>query len=222
MRQVDLADLGAHRLEALRRRRAPLADLGRDALHVEHVAHDADPQARHVGVARGGRRSPRQARSTLVASIGSLPQIASSTSALSSTVARERPDLVERADANATHAVAADATVRRLERDRAGERSRLADRAAGVAAERDGRHARPRPPPRCPRSSRRARGRGPTGCCVGPNARVLAGAAERELVHVALAERQHARVEQAARRRCSRRRSRSSRGCGSSTSCACR
>ena len=99
---------------------------------------------------------------------------------------RERADLIERR-AEGEQAVARDAAVGRLEADDAAERARLADRAAGVGAERDrrqaGRHrdrgaaARPaRDAIQRPRIARHA------------ERRVLGRRAHRELVAVGLAE----------------------------------
>ena len=80
--------------------------------------------------------------------------------------ARERADLVERA--RERHgAVARDRAVGRLHADDAAQRGGLADRAAGVGAERERRHGRrPRQRP-SRRWSRRARARDPTGCASG-------------------------------------------------------
>ena len=104
-----------------------------------------------------------------VESRGSWPAIASSTSAASRHGARERADLVERRG-EGDQAVARHAAVGRLQADDAAERRRLADRAAGVGAERHrrhaGRHRRRRPAAR----AARRRGRGPTGCADGPKA----------------------------------------------------
>ena len=55
--------------------------------------------------------------------------------------ARERPDLIE-AGCERDQPVAANASIRRLHADHAAHRGRLADRAAGVGAERDHRFAR--------------------------------------------------------------------------------
>ena len=79
---------------------------------------------------------------------------------------RERADLVERARRRRRRRSARRA-VGRLQPDDAAQRGRLADRAAGVGAERERRHGR-RPPRRPSRRwSRPARARDPTGCGSG-------------------------------------------------------
>ena len=82
---------------------------------------------------------------------------------------RERADLIERRRER-EQAVARDAAVGRLEADDAAERRGLADRSAGVGAERERHHAAPRPRPPIRRSIRRASDRAPTGCASAPNA----------------------------------------------------
>ena len=75
-----------------------------------------------------------------VESRGSWPAITSSSERASRTVVRERADLVERRRER-DQAVARHAAVGRLQADDAAERRRLADRAAGVGAERERRDA---------------------------------------------------------------------------------
>ena len=79
------------------------------------------------------------------------------------TVRVERADLIERRRER-DQAVARHAAVGRLQADDAAERRRLADRAAGVGAERERRHAARRPRPPIRRSSRPACDRAPTDC----------------------------------------------------------
>ena len=100
--------------------------------------------------------------------------------------ARERPDLVERR-AEGEQAVARDAAVGRLEADDAAQRGRLADRAAGVGAERDRRQAGRH---RDRRAAARAAGDAVERPRVAGDAerRVLGRRAHRELVAVGLAE----------------------------------
>ena len=82
-------------------------------------------------------------------------------------VARERAALVERRR-EGDHPVAADRAVGGLEPDDPAQRRGLADRAAGVGADRPRRACRPPPPRRCRRSSRRARALRSHGFCTGP------------------------------------------------------
>ena len=132
----------------------------------------------------------------------------------------EGADLVERARERDTP-VARDASVGRLHRHDAAQRPRLADRAAGVAAQRDRGHAGAHAGGRAAR--RAARHAIEVPGVVGRAERgVLGRGAERELVHVELAHGQHAGVRAASRPRCSRRRSRSPRGSSTSTSSSCR
>ena len=79
-----------------------------------------------------------------------------------SDVAGERAALVERRG-EGDHPVAGDGAVCGLKADDPAERRRLADRAAGVGAERDRRQAGGHRGGRAARASRRERGRGPRG-----------------------------------------------------------
>ncbi len=140
-------------------------------------------------LAHAAARRRRAGRGTCCRS-GSSPAITESSSAQSRTVRPNGP-IWSSDDAKAISAVARDDAVGRLEADDAAERGRLADRAAGVGAERErreprrdrrgrataraARHAR-----RVPRVARRTVGR------------VLGRRAHRELVHVELAERHEA------------------------------
>ena len=112
-------------------------------------------------------------------------------------VARHRPDLVERRGVG-DHAVAGDPAVGRLEADDAAVRRRLADRAAGVGAERaEALAARPPPPPSRP-TSRPGRASCPTGCGSPPKRRVLGRRAHRELVQLVLPTQHRAGLAQRA------------------------
>ncbi len=82
---------------------------------------------------------------------------------------RERPDLVEAAGER-DQPVAADAAVRRLDADHAAQRRRLADRAAGVGAERRAARTRRRPPPPTPPLDPPGTRLVSSGLRVGPNA----------------------------------------------------
>ena len=117
---------------------------------------------------RVGRRARAARRSTSSRS-GSWPQIASSSSAASRDGRRERPDLVERRRER-DQAVARHRAVRRLHPDDAAQRRGLADRAAGVGAERRAARTRPRPRPPNRRSTRRAPATRRAGCASAPNA----------------------------------------------------
>ena len=111
--------------------------------------------------------SPRRGRSSDVESRGSWPAIAFSSSAQSSAVRANGPGLVE-ARRERDEAVARAHAVGRLQAADAGQRRRLADRAAGVgagAARHEPRGDRRR---RCRRSCRRARSRCSTGFLTGP------------------------------------------------------
>ena len=83
--------------------------------------------------------------------------------------AGERPDLIERRR-EGDEAVPRDRAVGRLDSDDAAERGGLADRAAGVGAERRATRTPPRPPRPNRPTSRRAPGVGSRGLRVGPNA----------------------------------------------------
>ena len=99
----------------------------------------------------------------------SWPQIVSSSNAASSTVFANGP-IWSRLDANAIEPVPADPPVRGLHPHHAAQRGRLADRAAGVRAERRAARSRRRPRPPIRRSNRRRPGRGRGGCGSTPNA----------------------------------------------------
>ena len=126
----------------------------------------ADPQPGDVGRRRRAAPARRVDRRAVERS---WPQIASSSSAASSTVVGERPDLVE-ARRERDQAVARDPAVGGLEPDDAAQRRGLADRAAGVGAERErrepGRHRRGRAAAR----AARARASGRAGCGSAPKA----------------------------------------------------
>ena len=134
-----------------------------------------------------------------VESSGSWPAMAACSSAASSTVRAHGPGLVERGGER-DQAVAADAAVRRLHADRAGDRGRLADRAAGVGADRERRLERG------DRGRRAAAGAAGDAVQVPrvvgrPEGRVLGRGAHGELVHVGLAEDHHAGLAQPAHHR---------------------
>ena len=109
-------------------------------------------------------------------------------------VAGERPDLVERRG-EGHDPVAADPAVGRLHPDDAGQRRRLADRAAGVGADAqrhvEGRHRRRRAAAAATGDSIEIPGIGRR-----PVGRVLGRRAHRELVHVGLAQDHRADVAQ--------------------------
>ena len=99
---------------------------------------------------------------TEVESQGSRPSIAAEQQRRVGDVAGQRPALVERGG-EGDHPVARDRPVGRLQPDDPAERGGLADRAAGVGADRSRARDRRRPRPPSRRRSRRGRGRGPTG-----------------------------------------------------------
>ena len=130
--------------------------------------------------------------SSVVGSRGSGAASALSSSAQSSTDARHRADRIER-PAQEHRAVQADAPERDLETDQSVERRRDAHRAAGVAADTGRREARgDRHAGAARRAARRAMGLEVPGIPRRAHQRVGAPAAERELDHVQLAEREHA------------------------------
>ena len=104
--------------------------------------------------------------------------------------ARERADLVERARER-DRAVARDRAVGRLHADDAAQRGGLADRAAGVGAERQRRH-RGRDGSRGAAARAARHALAIPGVARRPVGRVLGRRAHRELVHVRLAELDHA------------------------------
>ncbi len=122
--------------------------------------------------------------------MASWPAMTPRSSAASADVARERADLVQ-AGAVGDEAVAADAAVGGLQADDAAERGRLADGAAGVAAEgrrsQAGGHGRGRAAGGAARDA--ARVPGVAGEAGGAR---LGRRAHRELVHVGLAEQDRA------------------------------
>ncbi len=184
VRRRDLDDLGTELGEQLDRLVEALADAGLVALAAE-LAHHADPQAAHVGALRraddvGHRHVERGGVHRVVPGDHRVQQRGVEHRA------RARAGLVERGGER-DEPVARDRAVRRLHADGAGDGRGLADRAAGVGADRqrrleggDGRG----------RAAARAAGdalevprvvRGAVG-------RVLGRGAHRELVHVGLAE----------------------------------
>ena len=196
--QLDLLELAAELLDQRRasaRRR--LGDAGLDPLGVVgEVAGDAEPQARR-GRSREGSSTPPSIP-TEVESRGSRPCIAASSSAASATVAGQRAALVERGG-EGDHPVARDRAVGGLQADDPAQRGRLADRAAGVGADRPRREP---PGDRGRRAARRA-ARDPRAVPRVAHravARVLVRRAHRELVHVRLAEQPRARVAEPAHR----------------------
>ena len=161
--------------------------------------------------ARRGSHPPGARR--LVASRGSAPAITLERQRRVAHRAGDRPDLVERGG-EGDQAVARHPAVGRLEPDHAAERRRLADRAAGVGAERQ-RHAAGRHRRR--RAAARAAGHRVEvpGIARHLERRVLARRAHRELVEVGLAERAPRRRRAGARPRSRCRARRSPRGCAS-------
>ena len=134
--QRDLPHLASRGAELLDRRPHRLFDL-RIEPFAEVLAGHADAQAPH---AFGNRRrvvGHRPPRRRLIVHIlaGDLAQQEGG----AAHVLRERPDLVERAGER-DHAIPRDAAVGGLDADAADERGRLADRSAGVGAERTRHH----------------------------------------------------------------------------------
>ncbi len=135
---------------------------------------------------------------TEVESQGSRPSMAPQQERRVGDVAGQRPALVERGG-EGDHPVAGDRPVGGLQADDPAERRGLADRAAGVGADRPGRQPA--------RDRRRRAARRPSrdplaipGVAHGPVAGVLVRGAHRELVHVRLAEQPGAGVGEPAHR----------------------
>ena len=167
VRGADLDDLGALRLE---QRPAPRGTLPRrrpgsrrgELLETPTRSPRTSPRA----PSRAASAKDGQASGSDVESSGSWPPMTSCSRAASSTVRVTGPTWSRRRGER-DRAVAADAAVRGLDADRAGDVRGLADRAAGVGAERQRRlEARRRPRP-SRRRNRRGCGRGPTGCGSG-------------------------------------------------------
>ena len=188
--------------------------VGLDALAVGQLLDDADAQALDAALELGRAAAARGAAID-VESHGSCPPITSSSSAASATDAANGP-IWSSDDANAIEPVARHRAVGRLHADDAAQRRGLADRAAGVGAERErrepgrdrGRRAAARAA-RHPREVVRVARRAERG--------VLGGAAHRELVEVGLADRDRARVAQPLARRSRRTAGASPRGSATST-----
>ena len=122
---------------------------------------DAEPKAREVG-ARGQLHpalDPDRGRVARVAAVA----CARSSSAASVDVAGQRSALVERGGER-DHPVARDRAVGRLQADDPAERGGLADRPAGVGADRARRQPAGDGGRRAAGRAARARARGPTGC----------------------------------------------------------
>ena len=197
VRQVDLVERAAQLLDPLqRRRRTP----------------SRTPGSMPPPVSCGGTPKRRPSRRSAVgSSIGSgqagrggvalvAPDHVAQQQRGVGHVAGQRAGLVERRG-EGDHPVARDRAVGGLEPDDPAQRGGLADRAAGVGADRPRRRARP--PPRRPSrpTSRPARVRRVPGVRDRPEARVLVRRAHRELVHVRLAEQRGARPRSGLRTR---------------------
>ncbi len=165
VRQLDVderrAALGERRQRLLERRRARSGSTPSPSSVARHAdAHALQRVDRRLRVKSGtGARDD-------VASRGSWPAMTDEHQRRVFDRRRDRSDLIERRR-EGEQAVARDAAVGRLEPDDAAERGRLADRAAGVGAERERDHAarRRRPPSR--RSIRRGSAPSPTGSASG-------------------------------------------------------
>ena len=159
VRQRDLGDLAAELLDPRQRRLEDLAHAGLD-----RVARRARPGRRSAGPCRSSRLGQRDAALDpdrgRVAGVAALQRRQQQRRV--GDVAGQRPALVERGG-EGDHPVARDRAVGGLQADDPAERGRLADRAAGVGADRRRARGRRRRPPPSRRRSRRARGRGPRG-----------------------------------------------------------
>ena len=192
--QLDLLDPRPEPLEPLQVRLEGGGDIRLDALGVMgEVARDADRQPVEV-LAVGELHAaldPDRGRVAAVAALHDPEQQGGV-----GDVAGQRPALVQRRG-EGDHPVARDRPVGRLQADDPAERRRLADRAAGVGADRPRREAPGDGGRRAARRAARHAGAVPRveHRAVG---RVLVRRAHRELVHVGLAEQPGAGLVQAA------------------------
>ncbi len=193
VRGGDLDDLGAGLLEQVERLAEALRDAGLEALAVE-LLHDADAHALHGSLAlpcaRGlGERGPRVGQRRGVARVVPADDVVHERRVEHR--AGDGAHLVE-ARGERDGAVAAHAAVGGLDAHGSGDGGGLADGAARVGAESDG------------RLERGDRGRGSAARATGDSVEVprvvrraergvLGGGAHRELVHVGLAERHETR-----------------------------
>ena len=208
--QRHLGDLAAELLDPLQRR-------------LEDLAHAGARSRRRASSAGTAKRSPfRSSRpGALDAALdpdrgrvaGVAPLHRREQQRRVGDVAGQRPALVERGG-EGDHPVARDRPVGRLQADDPAERRRLADRAAGVGADRAGRQA-------AGDDRRRAAG-GAAGNALAvprvehrPVGRVLVRGAHRELVHVGLAEHRAPRPRSASAPPSPCRAAGSPRGCAS-------
>ncbi len=178
----DLLDPRAGRGERVGRLAHPGRDIGIG--RVEELGEHADPESVDPVLDAREDRRDRLVERRRVAGIVAADHVEEQRGV--GDRGRERADLVERAG-EGDQAVAGDRSVGRLHPDHAAERGRLADRAAGVGAERErhetGRHRRGR--------AARGAARDPPGVVgvVGrPEGRGLGRGAHGELVHVGLAD----------------------------------
>ena len=188
VRQRRIDDLAAELLDPLERRLEHLAHAVLDALAGQLGRH-AELEATQV-CARGQVDVARVAEGRTVARVAA-DHVAQQQRGVRH-VAREGPALVERRRER-DHPVARHAAVGRLQPDQSAERRGLADRAAGVGAD--------RPRHQAGGDGRGAAARRPAGHALGvPRvadravAGVLVRRAHRELVHVGLAEHRRAGV----------------------------
>ena len=163
VREVHLADARAELLGTRQGGVEALEDAGFDALAGELAGHaqgDAvEPLGRGQLQLRGrlqGGGVARVARDHVAQQQGGVGDVAG-----------QRPGLVERGG-EGDHPVARDGPVGRFQPDDAAQRGRLADRAAGVRAERPRGQAGGDRRGAAARGPARARACGPTGCSVGP------------------------------------------------------
>ena len=164
---------------------SPRRPRARPASIASSASSAGTPKRRPFRSSRPGASTPPSIP-TEVESQGSRPCMRAEQQRRVGDVAGQRPALVERGG-EGDHPVARDRAVGRLQADDPAERRRLADRAAGVGADRAGREA-----------AGDDRGRAAGGAARDPLAvpgvehrpvgRVLVRGAHRELVHVGLAE----------------------------------
>ena len=197
MRQVDLDDGGAGSLELGSGLGHALRNLGGQALGVHEAAYHADAHARDILLAcsaEAGLHVLRRAVQGVMATQG----VHRGGGVLDA--ARERAYLVERAT-EGHDAVTADRAVGGLDAHDAAEAGRLADGAARVGTQRDARHAGGDRRRRAARAAARNTTQIPR-VARGAERGGLGGGTERELVHVQLAQRHAAGVDDTLHARC--------------------
>ena len=201
MRQIDLDDGCAGGLKLGSGLGHALRNLEGQPLGIHEAAHHADAHTRDILLACGAETGLHILRRA-VQGVMTAQGVHRGGGVLDA--AGERADLIERA-AEGNHAVTADRAIGGLDAHDAAEAGGLADGAARVGAQRDARHARGDSRRRAARAAARDATQIPR-VARGAERGGLGGGAERELVHVQLAQRHAAGIDNALHARCSVRR----------------